>query len=131
MHQIAAQKSSMGRMIAQTLASSMKTKFSRKNIKESKFNMNLIYNDQIDAIKEKEKPDKVIVKLGRNKDPAPIELSLIEKFAKLDKKKSKLLDKESKGGVDFSLFTARYPLPQTPKLAMKKKEKPKITMTEI
>lgn len=54
------------------------------------------------------------MKLGRNKDPVPIELSLLKKFAKLDKSKSKLLDKEARGGVDFSLFTARYPLPQTP-----------------
>ena len=91
----------------------------------------MIYNKQVDTIKLKERPDQVVVKLGRNKNPAPIELGLMKKFVKLDKSRSRLLDKDARGGVDFSLFTAKYPLPQTPNLVLKKKAIPTITEKQV
>ena len=55
--ELAALKSSMGRVIEQARVASIKTRINRRIIKESDIDINMIYNQQVNDIKLKERPD--------------------------------------------------------------------------
>ena len=93
-------------------------------------NINLIYNDKINRIKEEERLTHDLTRLGRHRDPAPIEINLTKNFVKLNHKRTKLLDPETVGGVNYSLFTVKHHLPRSPR-PQKTPPKPKVKKTPM
>ena len=83
-------------------------------VKESPMHVSLLYNDRINSIKLEETPNIDTVKLGRHKDPSPIELNLTKNFVNLNKTRTRLVEPGTQGAINYSLFTIKHHRNKTP-----------------
>ena len=114
---LAVANSSYGRLVEHTRVAPQITQIIRGTVKESPIHLRQLYNDPINKIKKQEMPTKDQLKLGRHRDPSPIEINLTRNFVNLNQSRTKMLEPGQKGGCNWSLFTVKHHISRTPRMS--------------